>query len=441
MPTSFRPYQPKQKLLLPPDLRDWLPKGHLAYQVSDLVDGLDLTAFYAPYEGDGRRNAPYEPRMLVKLLIYGYATGVFSSRKIAKKLEEDVAFRMLAAGNFPKHRTICEFRRRHLEDFRKLFLEVIGLVREMGLAKLGKLSIDGTKVRANASKRKAMTYRRMKREERRLEKEIGDWLRRADEIDGEEDARYGQDRRGDELPEELRSRKDRLAAIQAAKARLEAAQRAADQARGRKPGQDRNPKGGRRYKRAYGEPGPKAQSNFTDPQSRIMKTSTEGFQQCYNAQVTVEGDHQLIVSTAVTDNASDQGQMIAQLDAVKATYEAQPETILADADYGNERDLAELEARGIDGYVALGREGKKARKSGDCEKAPATWRMAKKLATEKGRATYGMRKWISEAPHGWIKEVLGFRRFSVRGLRKVQGEWDLVCLALNVKRLQSLMAT
>ena len=156
----------------------------------------------------------------------------------------------------------------------------------MGLAKLGKLSIDGTKVRANASKRKAMTYRRMKREERRLEKEIGDWLRRADEIDGEEDARYGQDRRGDELPEELRSRKDRLAAIQAAKARLEAAQRAADQARGRKPGQDRNPKGGRRYKRAYGEPGPKAQSNFTDPQSRIMKTSTEGFQQCYNAQVT-----------------------------------------------------------------------------------------------------------------------------------------------------------
>ena len=172
-----------------------------------------------------------------------------------------------------------------------------------------------------------------------------------------------------------------------------------------------------------------------------LKASTEGFQQCYNAQVTVEGDHQLIVSTAVTGNASDQGQMIAQLDAVKATYEAQPETVLADADYGNERDLAELEARGIDGYVALGREGKKARKSGDCVKAPATWRMAKKLATEKGRASYGMRKWISEAPHGWIKEVLGFRRFSVRGLRKVQGEWDLVCLALNVKRLQSLMAT
>ena len=158
MPTTFRPYQPKPKLLLPPDIRDWLPEDHLVHHVSDLVDGLDLTAFHTPYEGDRRRNAPYEPRMMVKLLIYGYATGVFSSRGIAKKLEEDLAFRMLAAGNFPKHRTICEFRRRHLEDFRKLFVEVIRLARELGLVSFGKLSIDGTKVRANASKRKAMSY-------------------------------------------------------------------------------------------------------------------------------------------------------------------------------------------------------------------------------------------------------------------------------------------
>ena len=213
MSTTFRPYQPKQKLLLPPDLRDWLPEGHLAYHVSDLVDGLDLTAFYAPYEGDGRRNAPYEPRMMVKVLIYGYATGVFSSRGMAKKLEEDVAFRMLAAGNFPAHRTISKFRRRHLEDFRKLFVEVVGLARELGLAKFGTLLIDGTKVRANASKRKAMTYRRMKREPGRLEAEIREWLRRADEIDAEEDVRYGEDRRGDEIPEELRTRKGRLAEI------------------------------------------------------------------------------------------------------------------------------------------------------------------------------------------------------------------------------------
>ena len=196
--------------------------------------------------------------------------------------------------------------------FRKLFVEVVGLARELGLAKFGTLSIDGTKVRANASKRKAMTYRRIKREQRRLEAEIGEWLRRADEIDAQEDARYGEDRRGDEIPEELRNRKGQLAAIRAAKARLEAAQRAADDVRGRKPGQNRNPKGGRRCKRAYGEPDPKAQSNFTDPESGIMHTSAEGFQQCYNAQVTVDGEHQLIVATQVTANASDQGQGIAQ---------------------------------------------------------------------------------------------------------------------------------
>ena len=252
--TTFRRYAPEQSLLLPPDVREWLPESHLAHHVSDLVDGLDLTAFYAGYEGDGRRNAPYEPRMLVKVLLYAYATGVFSSRRIARKLEEDVAFRVLAAGNFPQHRTICEFRRRHLDDFKQLFVEVVGLARELGLARFGKLSVDGTKVRANASKRKAMSYGRMQEEERRLSGEIDELLRAADDADLAEDLRLGVDVRGDELPAELRRREDRVAAIRAAKARLEAAQRAADDARGRQPGQARNPKGGRPYKRAYGEP-------------------------------------------------------------------------------------------------------------------------------------------------------------------------------------------
>ena len=180
MSTTFRPYVPDQSLLLPPDVREWLPEGHLAHHVSDLVDGLDLTAFYALYEGDGRRNAPYEPRMMVKVLLYAYATGVFSSRRVARKLEEDVAFRVLAAGNFPQHRTLCEFRRRHLEDFQALFVEVVRLAQELGLARLGKLSIDGTKVRANASKRKAMSYDRMQAEEQRLESEIEALLRQAD---------------------------------------------------------------------------------------------------------------------------------------------------------------------------------------------------------------------------------------------------------------------
>lgn len=439
MGTRFRPYQPKQLLMLPPDLGEWVPEGHLAHQVSELVDGLELGAFYKPYEEDGRRNSPYEPRMMVKVLIYAYATGVFSSRKIARKLEEDVAFRMLAAGNFPQHRTLCEFRRRHLKDFKRLLVQVVVLAREMGMVRLGRLGIDGTKVRANASRRKAMSYGRMRERERQLREEIDKLLKQARREDREEDSLYGEDRRGDELPEELRRREDRLAAIEAAKQRLEAAQREADDEQGRQPGQQRNPNGGKPYKRAYGEVEEKAQSNFTDPESRIMKTSTEGFQQCYNAQVAVDGEHQIIVATEVTAQASDQGQMMGLLEEVEETFEERPKQVLADAGYCNEADLEALEARGVDGYVALGREGKRAAEV-DPGKYPARSRMRKKLASLAGQVEYRRRKWIAEAPHGWIKQQLGFRQFSLRGLRSVQGEWDLVCLALNIKRMSALMA-
>ena len=393
MSTTFRRYAPDQSLLLPPAVRAWLPEGHLAHHVSDLVDGLDLTAFYGAYAGDGRRNAPYEPRMMVKVLLYAYATGVFSSRGIARRLEEDVAFRVLAAGNFPQHRTVCEFRRRHLEDFKALFVAVVRLAREFGLARFGKLSIDGTKVRASASMHKAMSYGRMQEEERRLAGEIDALVRAARDAD----------------------------------------------AGGRQPGQARNPKGGRPYKRGYGEPDEKAQSNFTDPESGIMKTSNDGLQQCYNAQVAVDGEHQLVVATEVTANASDQGGLPLLLDEVAETVGEQPDRVLADAGYSNERDLVNLETRGVDGYVSLGREGKTARPR-DPGKYPATNRMAEKLSKPAGRAAYAERKWLSEAPHGWIKHVLGFRRFSLRGLAKVRGEWDLVCLALNAKRLHALIA-
>ncbi len=230
----------------------------------------------------------------------------------------------------------------------------------------------------------------------------------------------------------------RLAAIRAARERLEAAQRAADEARGRKPGQDRNPRGGQPYKRDYGEPEPKAQSNFTDPESRIMKTSGDEFQQCYNAQTVVDGAHQIIVGTHVGPQATDQGRMMV-LDGVKEAFEIEPEVVLADAGYCNEADLAALEERGIDGHVALGREGK-AQAAVDPDTRPATHRMGDKLATPEGRAQYAERKWLSEAPNGWIKDVLGFRRFSFRGLAKVRGEWDLMCLALTVKRMQALVA-
>ena len=305
MGTTFRPYQPDQMLLLPQDLREWVPEGHLAHHVSDLVDALDLGAFYAPYKGDGRRNSPYDPRMMVKVLIYAYGTGTFSSRKMAGKLEEDIAFRMLAAGNFPQHRTLCEFRRRHLKDFQAVFAEVVCLARGMGLVGFGRVSVDGTKVRANASKRKAMSYGRMVKEERRLQAEIGALLKRAEAVDEAEDARYGEDARGDELPEELKRREDRLAAIRAAKARLAAEQRAMDDARGRKPGQSRNPKGGKPYKREYGEPDAKAQSNFTIP--RAVKT--EGSSSATTRRRRGRGQPGG-VATTVTDSASDQGQLI-----------------------------------------------------------------------------------------------------------------------------------
>lgn len=438
MPTSFRPYAPDQDLLLTPRLGEWLPEGHLAYFISDVVEELDLSAFYWRYEGDGRRKMPYEPRMLIKVLIYAYASGVFSSRKIAKKLEEDVAFRVLGAGNFPKHRTICDFRKRHLQEFHALFVQVVEIAREAGLIRLGTVAIDGTKVRANASKRKAMSYARMREEGQRLEQEIGELCAQAGVTDEEEDRRYGEDRRGDELPEELQHRQERLAKIREAKARLERAQREADAARGRHEGDERrSPRGGRRFKRDFGVPADEAQSNFTDPESRIMNTA-EGFQQCYNGQLVVDDEFQLIVGNGLTDNASDQGALLGLVDDMEQELAAVPESVLADAGYRSEDNFSELERRGIDGYVSLRREGKNPGKI-DAEVYPATGRMVEKLGSADGRARYAQRKAVVEPVNGWIKNVLGFRRFSLRGLRAVRGEWDLVCMAVNLRRMQPLM--
>jgi len=438
MPTSFRPYAPDQDLLLPPSLGDWLPEGHLAYFISDVVEELELTAFYAPYEGDGRRKSPYEPSMMLKTLLYAYATGVFSSRKIAKKLEEDVAFRVLGANNFPQHRTICDFRKRHLEDFQSVFVQVVQIASAAGLVRLGTVAIDGTKVRANASKHKAMSYGRMQPEEQRLEQEIAGLCSQARSTDEEEDRLYGVDRRGDELPEELQHRQDRLAKIRQAKASLEQAQCEADAARGRHPDDERKPpRGGRPYKRDFGVPAERSQSNFTDPESRIMKT-TEGYQQCYNGQLAVDDEFQLIVSNALTNNASDNGELIGLVEGIEQTLDTVPETVLADAGYCSESSLEELECRHIDGHVSVGREGRD-RGQINAENCPATARMADKLGEADGQARYAQRKAIVEPAAGWIKHVLGFRGFSVRGLQAVRGEWDLICLATNLRRMQPLM--
>lgn len=440
MPTRFRPYAPDQDLLLPVSLRDWLPEDHLAYFVAEMIEELDLTPFYAPYQGDGRRKMPYEPSMMLKVLVYAYISGVFSSRKIARKLEEDVAFRVLGAGNFPSHRTICDFRKKHLNDFKSLFIELVRLAREAGLVRLGTLAVDGTKVRANASKHKAMSYERMQQEERRLSDEVASMCRQAGDVDDAEDARFGADHRGDEVPDELAHRESRLAKIRAAKARLEAEQSEKDTARGRHKDDDRRPPGGRgkSYKRDFGVPDEKAQDNFTDPESRIMKTA-DGYQQCYNGQLAVDGDFQLIVANALTANASDQGVMLGLLDEVGTTLEASPESLLADAGYRKEADLQVLESRKIDAYVSIGREGKQAGEI-DAERYPATERMQRKLETADGKARYRERKHVVEAANGWIKHVMGFRRFSIRGQQGASGEWDLVCLAVNLRRMSRLIA-
>lgn len=332
MSTSCRPYSPDQPQLLPPDPRDWLAEDHLAYFVSDTVNALNLDSFYAPYEGDGRRKQPYEPAMMLKVLIYGYATGVFSSRKIARKLYEDVAFRVLAAGNFPSHRTISEFRRRHLEDFESVFVQILRIAREVGLVKLGTVAIDGSKVKANASRHKAMSYDRMQQEEKRLREEIRGLTQRANQTDEQEDISFGHELSGDELPEEISRRDKRLVAIQAAKARLEARQRDADLKRGRHEGDDKQPKGGGRpFKQAFGVPPEKAQDNFTDPESRIMKTSTKGYDQCYNAQIAVDGTAGMIIAADVTQSASDSGQLRPMLDRVRENTKKTPRKVLADA--------------------------------------------------------------------------------------------------------------
>jgi transposase len=438
MPTTFRPYLPKQILLLPCSLSEWLPDGHLAHFISDSIDALDLGTFYSRYEGDGRRCQPFDPQMMVKVLVYGYASGVFSSRKIAARMREDVAFRLLGANNFPAHRTIREFRKVHVKEFSALFVEVVRLAKEAGLIKLGRLGVDGTKLRASASKHKAMGYGRMKKEEVRLKTEIADLLRRAEATDEAEDAEHGPDRDGTELPDELKRRESRLKVITEAKARLEARQREADQEDGRKPDDKRRPPSGRgpSYQREFGIPHDQAQENFTDPESRIMKTQ-EGYQQCFNAQAAVDEDSLLIVANDLGNNASDHGQLLPMLEKVEENVATLPKMVLADSGYASEETLRELENRKIAACVALGRE-RKGDQSFDATKYPAKARMAERLKTPEGEAHYRRRKVIPEPVFGWIKNVLGFRRASMRGLERVKGEWDLICLAVNLKRLNRL---
>ena len=434
---------------MPPSPKDWLEEGHLAYFIADVVDTLDVNCFYAPYEGDGRRNSPYDPRMLLKVLVYAYASGVFSSRKIARKLGEDVAFRVLGAGNFPDHRTINRFRQEHVEEFAGIFAQVVKLAREMKLIRMGTLAIDGTKVRANASKHKSMSYGRMKEQEQKLKTEIEDLLRRAQQIDEAEDEKYGADRRGDELPAELARRETRLQKMREAMKAIEAeakdkaARKAAEEAREQGANEEEARARGEAAREAAVPKG-SAQRNFTDPESRMMKT-TDGFHYGYNAQTVVDEEAQVILAQSVSNLAADAPQLMDMIDATTknlgaADIDDDPDTVIADAGYFSEANVTNAIDAGTDILIATGRM-KDADRVSQAPRGPiprdatVKQKMARRLRTKAGRADYARRKAIVEPVFGQMKvrQHAGFLR--LRGLDGAQGEWALHTLCHNLRKL------
>ena len=429
MAKKYRSYEPDQLFLMPPNPHEWLPEDHLAYFVSELVDDLNLSEIEALYEDEERGQPPYHPRMMVKVLLYSYCVGVFPSRQIQKHLVEDVAFRVLAAGNTPDFLTLSDFRKIHRRALEGMFEQVLRLALKAGAMKLGRVAIDGSKVKANASKHKAMSYGRMKEKERELREEVRRLLSEADRQDEAEDVRYGKDRIGDELPEELRRRESRLKRIREAKRALEEEARREAQEAGKQEA----------------KPEDKKQYNFTDPQSRIMKGS-DGFVQGYNCQVAVEANFQLIVGQAVTQQANDKEQLQPMVQAIKEQSGQKPEEVLADSGYCSKDNLKYLARRRIDGYVATERQ-MHGQDRPPCKRGPLPKgagpieRMKRKLQTQAGRKIYAMRKAIVEPVFGQIKQVRGFRQFLLRGLEKVQMEWALVCLTHNILKLYRICCT
>jgi transposase len=439
--TRFRSYAPDQLLLLPPDLREWLPEGHAAYFILDVLGELDLSEIYASYDSSKGGRPGFDPRLMTGLLLYGYCQGVVSSRKIEKATHESVPFRVLAANQHPDHDTIAEFRRRHLSALSGLFVQVLHLCQRAGLVRLGHVALDGTKLRANASKHKAMSYSRMKERIPELEAQVAALLAEAEAVDTAEDVQHGQGRRGDELPEELRFRQRRLEKIRQAKAALEAEVQAEAQGPSAAKGAgdaEAVPEDSAKPKL----PAEKAQRNFTDPDSRIMRDgATKSFEQSYNCQAAVDDQAQVIVAAHVTQKANDKQQVKPLIEQMKTNLgEAKPREVSADAGYFSEDNVKYLESEQIESYVATGRQ-----KHGTVEPvaprgripsgATVQERMARKLRTKRGKRQYSKRKETVEPVFGQIKEVRGLRRFLLRGLEGVQAEWSLICTTHNLLKL------
>lgn len=468
MSKTFRECDLDQQLLLPPNLREWLPEGHLALFISDMVDALDLSAILETYEtGDARGQPPFHPRMMTKLLIYAYCKGKPSSRKIEQATYDEVPCRVLTAGQHPDHDTISEFRRRHLGALAGLFMQVLKMCREAGLVKLGHVALDGTKVKANASKHKAMSYDRMCEKEKQLEQEVARLLKEAEATDTAEDAAYGKGKRGDELPPEWARRDSRLKKIKEAKAALEAEarelaaakaeevkQKLAERAKQEESG--RKPKGPAPQMPDVEKalPRAEAQRNFTDPESRIMKDgASKTFEQCYNVQAAVDSTAQVIVAVGVTQQMNDKQQLVPMLKKVEENMQRLPEAASADAGYFSDEAVSDPVLGKVDLHVPPDRQkhgsenvpdaatgqtvliaaGKRRKKSKP--QSESAKQMREKLKAAAGHALYKMRKAIVEPVFGQIKERRGFRRFSFRGLEKVSAEWTLIALTHNLLKL------
>jgi transposase len=449
---TFRPYHPEQTFLLPPSPREWLPEGHLAHFVMDVVGALDLRAIYAPYERELRGYPPHDPRMMTGLLLYAYCVGVPSSRKIEQRCHEDVAFRVIGANQQPDHTCISEFRRIHLAALAGLFIQVLRMCQAQGLVKLGHVALDGTKMKANASKHKAMSHDRMKKEDERLRAKVQELLQAAEDIDAEEDRLYGKDRRGDELPAEWAHAEGRRERIREALRKMNeeaAAQQATADAEKAKPSSDKDdepPPGytgstplpsNRVPTTSDGKIKPKAQRNFTDGESRIMKTA-DGFIQGYNAQIVVDDAAQIIVAQAVTNQCPDAEHYIPMLDQTVENCGRKPDQVSADNGYLSEASVVWSENQGIAAHIATGRRPHNAppptvhgRPRRDLTVKEG---MARKLATKRGAAVYARRKVIVEPVFGQTKNR-GFRAFLLRGLGKVRGEWSLIATTHNLLKL------
>lgn len=458
MAKTFRPWSPRQAFLLPPSPTEWLAEGHLAYFVLDVVEELDLSVVLSHYERELRGYPPHHPRMMVGLLLYGYAIGVCSSRQLERRTHEDVAFRVLCGGAHPDHTSISEFRRIHLEPLSKLFVQVLQLCRRAGLVRLGHVAVDGTKMKANASKHKAMSHARMKDEQQRLQALVDELMSKAESVDRDEDAKHGVGKPAEDLPEDLRRAQTRLARIRKAKAELEAeAKLAHERSTAEDDDDDRGGGGGgggtgggdelpshRVPTLRDGSPTEKAQRNFTDPDSRIMKTN-DGFVQGYNAQVAVDEHAQIIVAHTLTNQPPDVEHLVPIVEQVVDHCGAAPRVLTADSGYYSDRNVKRVQFRGTDVFIATERVRHGAQRLSVRGRPPKRLtpkqRMARKMRTKRGSRIYARRKTIVEPVFGQFKMARGLRGFLLRGVAKARGEWALMCVGHNLRKLHTARTT